>query len=318
MHCPYCGTLNKNSASVCRNCSSDIQKEARFVGRIKYERFYGVVIFLMAVIILSLLDPWNLQQYGKDLSYLQVLTLMFDGEHWFISLFFIFVIFVFLGFIIRKSILYLRSLRYKEYPICPKCRSQAYNQDYCIACGKDLRDVLGFLNNYYIDDIEINKNFIKTYATDNYYHAPGYLPMPFGLNLLFIGSVSMVGRETGYIYPFNKIMGEKRGAKILNYPRNKMKSIIVIPPKFILPGRLIINSIGYKKVFYINKKNQEILENVLSDPAYIDIWNNDPESVKRAMEIEKVTTKTWLSIIVLSAIAIFCIFVVWYILIRPK
>lgn len=138
MYCPVCGFENPEDALFCESCGESLERETKYEKNKKILNAATIFTFLMI--------------FGGIF-----------GKIWQVS-----VIggFAFLTCIITYPLLpRLAGSHSKRY--CPRCEESEFNENFCVKCGYNLNDVLGY---YKTDkhDIEMNKNFIKIYQKTRY------------------------------------------------------------------------------------------------------------------------------------------------------
>jgi hypothetical protein len=67
----------------------------------------------------------------------------------------------------------LRNKARLTFKYCPTCENEKYNNKYCIKCGYNLEDVLGYVKTDR-NDIEMNKNYIRIYPKIYLEHNDGW------------------------------------------------------------------------------------------------------------------------------------------------
>ncbi|MCE7699249.1 MAG: zinc ribbon domain-containing protein [Methanobacterium paludis] len=139
MHCPICGLKNSGNSKICKSCGKDL-KGGR--DHLKIARYKQVIAMTLPVVLLIIFIATT--KYGYE--YFQYLgyTILFIA-----------------GF----SILFLetRSPSYGQHSrYCPNCEHSNFNEKFCIKCGYNLEDILGYFitTNH---DIEMNRNYINIY-----------------------------------------------------------------------------------------------------------------------------------------------------------
>ena len=133
MYCPMCGYENSDDSQFCASCSENLEKEIGFKN--KKKKLNSLVLLFFAILMIGIfLGSWQAASLG--------------GILFIISL---------IGYPLLPR---LSDHHSKIY--CPRCEESEFNEKFCVKCGYNLDDVLGYLKTDK-HDIEMNKNFIKIY-----------------------------------------------------------------------------------------------------------------------------------------------------------
>lgn len=135
MFCPICGFENLKDARFCESCGESLLKEINYGEKKKI--ISGAMILTFLLIFGGMFSKtWQISVIG---------------------------IFAFLSSIFAYKLLpRLSGSHAKRY--CPQCEESEFNDNFCINCGYNLDDVLGY---YKTDkhDIEMNKKTTSNYRT---------------------------------------------------------------------------------------------------------------------------------------------------------
>jgi hypothetical protein len=141
MYCPQCGLRNSKS-NICKSCGENLESGKNYIKHKKYHLpIFYIILLAMGVTYFS--GYYNLY-------------------YWPFTIFFI-LCFILLGVYepiksdLNKNVNGPNTSQY-----CPKCENNNYNKKYCIKCGYNLEDVLGYFETYR-NDIEMNKKYVRIY-----------------------------------------------------------------------------------------------------------------------------------------------------------
>lgn len=142
MYCPICGEENKGDNPFCGSCGENLEDEMKYLkGSIKIGGI-GTLLLILSFVLYFL--------YFMMVSELMLL----------VSAFLIMIVGVFL---LSRSDKLSAGSAVKHERFCPSCKNIEFNQKFCVYCGNNLEDVMGYfkLDKYYI---EVNKNFLKVWG----------------------------------------------------------------------------------------------------------------------------------------------------------
>lgn len=149
MYCPQCGSKLDNS-KYCPSCSENLDALHKYISYKSAIKLFFTVFFFIFIGFLI---------YGSD----SITSTTANNYIYLASLLFIFIIVypIFYQWVVIPVIRRSQSQRY-----CPKCEHEDFNENFCVECGYNLKNVLGcFKCNLGVDlyDIEFNKNYINIY-----------------------------------------------------------------------------------------------------------------------------------------------------------
>lgn len=142
MYCPVCGFENPEDALFCESCGESLERETKYEKHKKKLHYASILSFTMI--------------FGG--IFIKIWQISAIGAIAFLSCFIVYPL------LPRLS----GGSHVKRY--CPRCELSEFNENFCVQCGYNLDDVLGY---YKTDkyDIEMNKNFIKIYEKTRYQEA---------------------------------------------------------------------------------------------------------------------------------------------------
>ena len=143
MYCPYCGSKNPDDSQFCASCGENLEKESSENIQKKHMGYIAYVILVTLFIANFILRSMILILITAILAVVYVLIRYMKFSR--------------IGGAAGRD--------------CPRCEFFKFNENYCVNCGYNLDDVLGyFKTNKY--DIEMNKNYINIYK--KYYYGRYY------------------------------------------------------------------------------------------------------------------------------------------------
>lgn len=234
MFCPICGDENPKDARFCESCGESLEKEVSFEGR---KKNIGHVSFI---------------------SFAMIFVGMFGGI-WQIT---VIASFAFLSCLIVYMILPKFSGKHaKRY--CPRCEQSQFNENYCVECGYNLNDVLGYYKTDH-HDIEMNKNYIKIYEKTRYQE--GTVPDREGWHSHHRAEpiTFTLDKITNLQLAECKHFLSHSPCLIFEYDTDKCNFYLAKEEEFICMVKAEINS-----------RIKIELEKVLSSGVYDNIWNKD-------------------------------------------
>lgn len=134
MYCPACGLENSKGSNFCASCGEKLDRISGYKKNKNILTFVWIILFLGAISAIY---------YGQVLIFLILLISVFV------------LIFLFKPILSRLS-----GQHSKRY--CPQCEESDFNDKFCVKCGYNLEDVLGYFTvskNY----IEVNKKYLNIY-----------------------------------------------------------------------------------------------------------------------------------------------------------
>ena len=149
LYCPQCGLRHLISSRNCSSCGEDMGGGLNYLKKSNhFENVFFIVMSLACILF-----------FTKNLFYseLVVLSLIPLGLYFFYCS-------------ISDETSTSKPI-YNRY--CPKCQNSNFNRNYCIKCGYNLKDILGYVKTYRYD-IEMNINFINIYQKIYLEHNDGW------------------------------------------------------------------------------------------------------------------------------------------------
>ncbi len=134
MYCPQCGRENSVNSKFCEYCGEDLDKISVYKKNKNILVFVGIILFFGAISAIY-------SGQGLIFAVLLILILIF-------------------AFLYKPILSRLSGPHANKY--CPRCEESDFNEKFCVKCGYNLEDVLGYFTvskNY----IEVNKNYLNIY-----------------------------------------------------------------------------------------------------------------------------------------------------------
>lgn len=122
LYCPKCGAKNSDDVEFCQNCGESLETILNW--RKKSKPILYAIIALLGCLLIVLILNWL---YTPLFSLICVFSVLL-----FISL-------VILGLSDRKYT--------KKGKFCPKCQQSDFNEEYCMYCGYELKNIIGYFFN---------------------------------------------------------------------------------------------------------------------------------------------------------------------------
>jgi hypothetical protein len=145
MYCSQCGLKNRYAENYCFSCGESLNEGLYHIKKEKHiEIMFFIIMSLGCVLLFS-----NHQFYSE----LVVFTIIPLALYKFFS---------------SKK---FTSTEFSS-KFCPKCQHSNFNKNYCIKCGYNLKNVLGYVKTDRYD-IEMNKNYINIYPKKYFEHNDG-------------------------------------------------------------------------------------------------------------------------------------------------
>jgi len=141
VYCPQCGSENQDDSNFCGSCGENLEKEAIYKKNTKYIN-YGIYFLAPLFIGMFIISS----KLGLDLGMVLIILIIVSG------------------LVMYK--LY-RSGKPQTSKYCPICESTNFNEHFCMNCGYNLDDVLGYFKTDKYD-IEMNKKHINIYEKYRY------------------------------------------------------------------------------------------------------------------------------------------------------
>jgi hypothetical protein len=139
LYCPNCGVKITGSALDCPGCEENISQELKFHKKKIYFKFFIYVLGAGILLLIAYLF------WGKG--------------SWYSVLFFIVIYSALYYFLINRRLNFSVETLW-----CPQCQEKVPMANFCIECGKDLRNVLGYYQGSGLgSDIEISPTQLIVY-----------------------------------------------------------------------------------------------------------------------------------------------------------
>lgn len=150
--CPKCGKEFPDDAKICDICGENLREETSFKKILKITQYLGFILLVLWLGYTFLSSKLNILPFVWELWVLiLVLSIIFITTRRFVLSFFLFFLFG-------------RGKR----TTCPKCEELVPEENYCLNCGYNLSNVVGYFqigSSIQPTFIELNKNYIRVFET---------------------------------------------------------------------------------------------------------------------------------------------------------
>ncbi len=169
--CPKCGKKFPDDAKICDICGENLREEKSFKKILKITLYIGFILLFLWMGYAYLSSKLNIPFIWELWVLIFVLSLifLFTTTRRFILSFFLFFLF---GRVKRA--------------ICPKCEELVPEENYCLNCGYNLSNVVGYFqtgSSIQPTFIELNKNYIRVFETmRGQYELTRLLPTTYSLD----------------------------------------------------------------------------------------------------------------------------------------
>lgn len=144
LYCPKCGVKNSDENEYCENCRESLKDILNW--RKKSKPILYLIITLLGCLLIVLILNWL---YTPLFTFIIV---------------FVILLLISLGILGVSDKIYTKKGKF-----CPKCQQSNFNEEYCIHCGYELKNILGYfprgsIKTSEIIEVEINTKYIKIYG----------------------------------------------------------------------------------------------------------------------------------------------------------